>query len=229
MYKIIPFVAALLLLFTGQADAQRTSANTIQIHASGSADIKADIISLQVNINQFHSDSKTAYDRHKEQENFLTNLLIEENIDDENITANPVSISPSQRANAEQGYQTRQQVRIRVDDPARFEEMQILLIENGFTSFSGTFDALDKTETREEALKNAVREARSKAELLAEATGKRIIDVREIQYSGSHTPYPGEMQAYRSMAMDSSGSLLQFEQFVTVTENVSIIFQMDSI
>src|SRR5690625_5540594 len=87
--------------------------------------------------------------------------------------------------------------------------MQILLIENGFTSFSGTFDATDKSAAREEALRNAVQEARSKAELLAEATGKRVVDVREIRYTGSHTPYAGQEQAYRVMAMDSSsGSLL---------------------
>lgn len=230
MYRTILLLLSVLTVFSIDAQAQRSTANTIQIHASGEASIKADIISLQVNINQFHSDSKTAYERHKEQETFLTNLLIEEDIDDKNITAAPVSISPSQRGQNEQGYQTRQQVRIRVDDPTRFEEMQILLIENGFTSFSGSFDAEDKTEAREQALKNAVAEARSKADLLAEATGKRVIDVREIQFSGSHVPYAGEqMQAYRAMSMDSGGSLLQFEQYVRVTESVSIIFQIDSI
>lgn len=229
MYRTILLLISVFTVFSAHAHAQSPTVNTIQIQASGSASIQADIINLQVNINQFHSDSKTAYDRHKEQEAFLTNLLLEENIDDKNITANPVSISPSQRGQNEQGYQTRQQVKIQVDDPARFEEMQILLIENGFTSFSGSFDALDKTEIREQALKNAVTEARSKADLLAEATGKRIIDVREINFSGSHVPYPGEMQAYRAMSMDSSGSLLQFEQFVTLTEHVTIIFQIDSI
>lgn len=229
MYRTILLLISVLTVFSVHANAQNSRANTIQIQASGSASVKADIISLQVNINQFHSDSKTAYERHKEQETFLTNLLLEENIDDKNITANPVSISPSQRGQNEQGYQTRQQVSIRVDDPARFEEMQILLIENGFTSFSGSFVALDRSEAREEALKNAVAEARSKADLLAEATEKRIIDVREINFSGSHTPYAGEMQAYRAISMDSSGSLLQFDRLITVTEHVTITFQIDSI
>ena len=228
MYRSITLFVSVLFAFTLNAHAQSPSVNTIQIQASGSASLKADIINLQVTINQFHSDSQTAYSRHKEQETFLTDLLISENIEDKNITASPVSIHPSQRGNNEQGYQTRQQVHIQVDDPARFEEMQMLLIENGFTSFSGSFDALDKTEAQEQALKNAVSEARAKAELLAEASGKRIIDVKEIRYTGSHTPYP-EVQQYRAMAMDSSSSLLQFEQSVTLTEHVTIFFQMDSI
>lgn len=229
MYRTISLLIIFALTFPVHAAAQDSSANTIQIHASGSASIKADLINLQVNINHFHSDSKTAYDRHREQEAFLTELLVDRDIEDKNITASPVSISPTQRGNNERGYQTRQQVTIKLDDPARYEEMQILLIENGFTSFSGSFDAADKTEAREQALKNAVEEARSKAELLAAATGKRVIDVKEIRYTGSHAPYAGEVQQYRAMAMDSSSSLLQFEQFITITENVMILFHIDSI
>src|SRR5690625_1639560 len=145
------------------------------------------------------------------------------------MNTTPINILTRQRGNTVDGYQTRQQVKIRIYDPTLFEEMQILLIENGFTSFSGTFDATDKSAAREEALRNAVQEARSKAELLAEATGKRVVDVREIRYTGSHAPYAVQEQAYRVLAMDSSsGSLLQFEQFVTVVENVTIYFQMDS-
>lgn len=228
MYKSMLILLLAVFLAVPQAAAQQTHSNTIQIHASGSAEIPADMITLQVNINQFHSESKVAYDRHREQEAYLTNLLLERNIEDKDISASPVSIHPSQRGNNEQGYQTRQQVQIRIEDPARFEEMQILLIENGFTSFSGSFDATEKSAAREEALRNAVQEARSKADLLAEATGKRVIDVREIRYTGSHTPYAGQQQAYRVMAMDSGGSLLQFEQIITVVENVTIYFQIDS-
>lgn len=229
MYKNTLILFLAVLFAVPHALAQQSHPNTIQIHASGSAELPADLITLQVNINQYHSDSKVAYDRHREQEAYLTNLLLERNIEDKDISASPINIHPSQRGNNDQGYQTRQQVKIRIDDPTRFEEMQILLIENGFTSFSGTFDATDKSAAREEALRNAVQEARSKAELLAEATGKRVVDVREIRYTGSHTPYAGQEQAYRVMAMDSSsGSLLQFEQFVTVVENVTIYFQMDS-
>src|SRR5690625_2435246 len=91
--------------------AQQYHPNILPIHVSGSAELPDELITLQVNINQFHSDSNVAYDRHREQEAYLTNLLLERNIEDKDISASRINIHPSQRGNNDEGYQTRQQVK----------------------------------------------------------------------------------------------------------------------
>ena len=156
----------------------------ITVSATGEAYVTADLIQFRVNITQFNKDAREAFSVHKEQEQFLTELLLEEGVADSNITANPISISHIRRYEntAESGYETQQQVLIVLEDVTQFESMQIKLIENGFTNFSGSFSAKNLTDASDEALQKAVQEARRKAELLASAAGKEIIDVVTINY-----------------------------------------------
>lgn len=200
----------------------------ISVDAVGEVQIAADLIHFRVNITQFKKDAREAFEIHKEQEQYLTELLLEEGIADSNITANPISISHISRYNntGESGYETQQQVLISLDDVTQFESMQIKLIENGFTNFSGSFASTQIEEASDEALRKAVHEAREKAEILAEAAGKTITDVLTINYNSAR-PYAARAESVQ-MAFDvSGGSLLQFERTIPVRENVSVQFRIE--
>jgi uncharacterized protein YggE len=201
----------------------------ITVDATGEVFVTADLIRFQVNITQFNKDAREAFQIHKEQEQYLTKLLLEEGVADSNITANPISISHIRRYEntAESGYETQQQVLIVLEDVTQFESMQIKLIENGFTNFSGSFSAKNIAEASDEALHNAVMEARRKAELLAEAAGKEISDVITINYHSSR-PYASRSGNMEMAAYDAvGGSLLQFERTIPVRENISMQFKID--
>lgn len=201
----------------------------ITVDATGEVLIAADLIHFQVNITQFKQDAREAFQLHKEQEKYLTELLLEEGVPDSNITANPISISHVRRYEntAESGYETQQQVLLVLEDVSQFESMQIKLIENGFTNFSGSFSAKNIAEASDKALQNAVEEARRKANLLAEAAGKEIIDVMTINYHSSR-PYASRSGGMEMAAYDAAGgSLLQFERIIPVRENVSMQFRID--
>ena len=206
-----------------------TDDSQITVSATGEAYVTADLIQFRVNITQFNKDAREAFSIHKEQEQFLTELLLEEGVADSNITANPISISHIRRYEntSESGYETQQQVLIVLEDVSQFESMQIKLIENGFTNFSGSFSAKNLSDASDTALQNAVEEARRKAELLAEAAGKEIIDVLTINYHTSR-PYAARNSNMEMAAFDaSSGSLLRFDRTITVSENVSIQFKIN--
>jgi uncharacterized protein YggE len=201
----------------------------ITVDATGEVFVTADLIRFQVNITQFNKDAREAFQIHKEQEQYLTKLLLEEGVADSNITANPISISHIRRYEntAESGYETQQQVLIVLEDVTQFESMQIKLIENGFTNFSGSFSAKNIAEASDEALHNTVMEARRKAELLAEAAGKEISDVITINYHSSR-PYASRSGNMEMAAYDAvGGSLLQFERTIPVRENISMQFKID--
>lgn len=200
----------------------------ITVEATGEVQVPADLIHFQVNITQFRDDAREAFELHKEQEEFLTELLLEEEISDSNITANPISISHVRRHTntGESGYETRQQVLIELDDVTQFESMQIKLIENGFVNFSGSFSSTQLAEASDKALGNAVSQAKRKAEILAEAAGKKITEIIEITYHSGRT-YSARSNRVE-MAYDSDGgSLLQFERIIPVTENVSVQFRIE--
>lgn len=200
----------------------------ITVSATGEAYVTADLIQFRVNITQFNQDARQAFENHKEQESFLTELLLEEGVADSNITANPISISYINRYNntGERGYETQQHIMIVLDDVSQFESMQIKLIENGFTNFSGSFTAKNLADASDEALRSAVEEARRKAELLADAAGKEITDVITINYH-SNRPYAARSSRMEMAAFDAgNGSMLQFERTIPVQENVSVVFRI---
>lgn len=233
MKKTTIYVALItVFLFSTFIDSSAQSVadgSKITVDATGEVLITADLIHFQVNITQFNKDAREAFEIHKEQEQYLTELLLEEGIADSNITANPINISHIRRYEntAESGYETQQQVLIVLEDVSQFESMQIKLIENGFTNFSGSFSAKNIAEASDEALQKAVEEARRKAELLAEAAGKEITDVITINYHSSR-PYASRSENMEMMAYDAGGgSLLQFERMIPVRENVSMQFRIN--
>lgn len=196
------------------------STGTITIDATGEESVPADRIFFQININRYHEDATVAFEEHKKLEQFLTELILDQNIPEEQINTTPVNISP-RRHSSQQGFETRQTVTLRLDDLTRFESMQVTLIENGFDTFSAHFTTSDEEPAREKALKRAVANARHKAEILAESSGKKLGGVDHINYTSS----AGVVRMEAQLSMDrSEGSLLQFQKTITIRENVRVQF-----
>lgn len=227
-FRFIFSISFLLIFFSSSIAQVSDDSSQITVDATGEVQVRADLIQFRVNITQFNRDARQAFQIHKEQEEYLTELLLEEGIADSSITANPISISHIRRYNntGESGYETSQQVMIVMEDVTQFESMQIKLIENGFTNFSGSFTSTQITDASNEALKHAFEQARIKAEILAEAAGKEITDVITINYAS------GRIYAARSESMEmsfdaTSGSLLRFERTIPVRENISVQFRIE--
>lgn len=220
----VVFIAFSLPPFAEAFQTDPSSENSITIQSFAEVHIPADLILFHVNITQYRSEAREAFREHKKQEEFLTSLLIDEGVEEKHITANPISISTTRRHNEGTGYETRQQVRIQLDDVTQFESMQMVLIENGFVNFSGNFSASDFSAAQDEALKKAVTEARRKADLLADAAGLEVLEVMHIEYGSRGDYSPGLRDV--SMAFEAgSGSLLQFEHTIPVRENVRIVYR----
>ncbi len=219
---LLAFLIIFVMVSTGIA--RQSGKATISVQATGEVEIPANLIQFHVNITQFHADPKEAFARHKELESFLTDLILEEDISERHITANPISISQTRRQQEGTGFETRQQVTIRIDDVTQFENMQLTLIENGFTSFSGNFSSTDIAEAQDKALDKAVREAYRKAEILANAAGNTIDRVISIEYGASDvTPRARGLQ----VAFESADrTLLQFERMLPIREKVFVVFQV---
>ncbi|MCC5940460.1 MAG: SIMPL domain-containing protein [Balneolaceae bacterium] len=232
MQKSLLIICLIILVFGAKntiANNHHESGNTITIQASGEVQVTADLILFNVNITQFNAEAREAFLEHKKQEAYLTSLLLEEGIEERYISANPINISSVRRSNNLTGYETRQQVQITLHDISQFESMQIALIENGFGVFTGNFSSSDLKNAQTEALKKAVEEARNKATILADAAGLRITGVQNIEYGIGGGYSPGLRGVSMALEMDSSGSLLQFEHKIPVSETVKIVYKTEPI
>lgn len=208
-----------------QSERVSSDYQTISVNATGEVQAPADIIQLQVAISIYNQSAREAFNRHKQQESFLTDLLIDEGIDDENIRVQPVSINPGRSSSNRDGYETRQQVLVQLTDIEQFQTIQLILIENGFDNFSGSFSSSEMDTAQEDAVKLAVEEAGKKAGLIAGEAGRTLGEVLRIEYGSS---MPAVYRSERlSMDMSSGGSLLQFEQTVPVRETVQIVYRLN--
>ena len=201
-------------------------ANHIEIEATATVHVSADLVKFRVTITQFSKNAKEAFQLHKEQEAFLTELLLEEQITDSNITANPISISNARNPAREEGFETRQTVYIQLDDVNQFESMQLTLIENEFTNFSGSFASTEGAGAADEALKKAMEKVGYKAELIAESIEKEIYSIYKVVTGREGNVSPRRSESL--VAYDiSAGSLLQFERSIPVQQSVIVYYLFD--
>ena len=209
---------------TAQTMAHPPQPATISISMSATELVPADQIIFNITINAEEETPRMAFNKHKEMESLLASLLQKMNIDKKNIQFQPVRINKSYRNNREDKFsQTNQQVSVSFSDFALYEELQITLIENGFDTFNANFSSSEIAEGKEEALISAIESAREKALLIAKTSGVSLGDVKSINY-GDYTvqPYPAARGLMMEMDMAKAPSLMDFDQTVSVTANISI-------
>lgn len=212
-----------LFIFTAAGQAQ----NEISINAAAQVLVPADNIAFQINLNAEGDTPQEAYDLHKEREKVLVRQLKKHDIKDEDLKFEPVSINKryngSYRNKEEKRIQTRQIVIVTLDNFDIYEQIQITLIENNFDEFSGNFTSSESEKGENEALKEALKIARDKAEIIASETGVTISGIKNISHSYSSRPPRPMMEMTASKASD--GNLLEFDQTVSVSANVSVTYE----
>lgn len=224
------FVYIIFILFSAtEAYAKQNqhipSSPSVSIQSTGTITIPAEFIRFTVNISVFNKDLNDAFSQHKQQEAFLAELIKQNSFNDGDLIFNPISISATRNPRMEDGFNTRQVIIFSVTDFDLFESVQKTLIENGFTNLNGRFGANQTEEHKNEALLKAMENARAKASIIALSAQKRLGEVISVNYgSGSMQPV-----AYRDMAFDAqiAGQLSEFEQTITISENVNVTFELN--
>ncbi|MCC5915063.1 MAG: SIMPL domain-containing protein [Balneolaceae bacterium] len=231
---LLPLILLFALIGCGTTAQSSHSATTssssdsdsvLIIDATGQAVAVADMIYFTVNISRYHQSARTAFSEHKDLERKLVEIIEGMGIAEDKIRANPIQINQRQRQN-DRGYETRQVVTLEMDDVALFEEFQIELIEAGFDQFSGSFASTKAEEAKDEALENAVAEARRKATILARKSGKRVGSVIQIEFTSSSGPVLRGAGNFAQMEV-YDGGLLRFERSIPVEETVRVTFSLE--
>lgn len=199
----------------------------ISVSATGQAIVPADIAVLSVNISVTNEDAEHAFNLHKERESFLADLLTNLELDDDQISYQPVSIRPSRQRDGSAQTTTSQTVTMELSDFDQLSAVQVELISNEFDNFSGSLASTMMEEGSEEALKNAIENARRDAEILAESSGKNLGDVQVIDYSSDSVYRPAALgETMRMQTSDYGPSLGDFSQTITVEKRIQIRFEL---
>ncbi|WP_372634695.1 SIMPL domain-containing protein [Fodinibius sp.] len=212
-----------LFLFTGGAI--QAQENIISINSSASVEIPADRIAFHINLNGEAATPREAFDLHKEREEVLLELLKKHQIEEDDINIEPIAISRTNvhREDQEPRIRTRQNVTLTLSDFDRYEEIQIALIESGYDEFNGNFVSSEAESGKDEALKEALKTAREKGELIAKESTLKLDGIQSIDFSYNQSP-PRPLMEMAAFQQDRSKSSLisEYGQSVSVSASVSV-------
>ncbi|MEX0856892.1 MAG: SIMPL domain-containing protein [Balneolaceae bacterium] len=229
--KIQRITLAVSFLFFGvscNTIAQHAQERQITINMSASEMLPADQIIFNIDINAEAETPQKAFDMHKQRESVLANLLKEFEIHEDDINHEPIRINKRYRngnGNESQTTVTNQSVSVTFSDFEIYEKIQVALIENNFDSFNGQFSSTKLSEGKDKALIKAIEAAKEKAILIAENSGIELGSISNINYSDHEIGF--QRKAMSAYEMDSSASMMDFLQTVSVTANINISFGIE--
>lgn len=235
MRHFLPLILSVVFitLFSTEIKAQNNhdtihrTPNQITISSSGEAMVPADFAVLSINISETHEQPQKAFELHKERESFLANLLSELDLPDDKINYQPISIRPNRQRDGNVQTSTSQSVQFELDDFEQLSEIQLELISNGFDNFSGNLASTKMEEAASIALEQAIKNARSDAEVLAREAGKILGSVQSIHHSADGVHRPAVVaEGMQVRSMDSGPSLGDFSQSITVQKRIEIRFEL---
>ena len=230
MKKLIALIlSAALLLGISSALAE----TEITVSGTGNIRISADTAVISLGVNARDRDVLKAQQKVNEAIASIRKALIEQGVKEENITTDFMNIYAiyDYRNDQEElsAYNANSSLAVKVTDMDIVGKLIDAAFAAGANTLNGiSFSAANPEEAENEALREAVTEARKKAEILAEASGLKITGIESISEGGvfSHENTIGNVQAKGMDMMETeedAGTVVSAAKLI-VSATVSITF-----
>jgi uncharacterized protein YggE len=210
------------------ADADRS---TISVGATGEVTAEPDRAILHVGVEANADDPETARERVAENVSTLRDALADVGLDSEQVTTQHYTIREDRESRRddtrETTYRAIHQFEINVENVDEVGTVIETAVNNGATNVGRvqfTLSEESRADLREQALSNAMSNARDDAQLLAENANLTVVDVKSAS-TGS-----GNVQPYRAEAdMAASGASTDIESGpVSVSAQVQVTYNATS-
>ena len=223
-----------------------TATNTITVTGMGDATAIPDIGSFSVTIDEKDKDMTIARDTSTKKSNAIVAYLKQQGIDDKDIKTtdysftptfewqqpvcpNSASVCPSGKQ-VLTGYEVTETIAIKVRDTSKAGDILAGVNKLGANSVSGlSFVVDDDSAVQAQARDKAIADAKTKAEVLANQLGVRLVRVVGFD-EGGNNPRP-IYYAKQSLAMDAGGAAVAPAPSLPTgenkyTSNVSITYEI---
>ena len=226
MSKLIHLCLFLAATTTFAAD---TLPRTITVSGKGTAGSPPDMATIQTGVTTKAPTAKEALAANNTAMKKVLDILKSRNIDHKDIQTSGFNVYPEYRrqprggrTNEIEGYRVSNNVRVKVRNLARLGEVLDAVVQAGSNQISGvSFSIAKPREIMNKARRNAIDDARGRAELYAQATNTRVGRVISISEQSIQPPRP-MFQARMAMAEMAADSvpIATGEQEVTASVNV---------
>jgi uncharacterized protein YggE len=209
-------VAALAMVSAPAMAADNNSAcghmaemSRLSVSGDGLARIAPDMATIQLGVTSQADSANAAMDQNSTQQAAVIKALTDTGIEQAQIQTSGLNLNPlmkydEDRAPSVTGYQASNIVTVRVADLTRLGEVLDAIVSAGANEINGiTFAREDGSDAQDDARRQAVADARRKAEVLAEAAGLTLGPVLAIRDSQSSGGAPRPMMRMEAAMADS--------------------------
>ncbi len=220
-------LAAMLMGSNCPADTQQP---TIVVSGQGKATAPPDMATIQTGVVTQAATAQQALQANNQAMEQLLSVLKQNQIADKDVQTSQIDLSPQYKTDERGrdpqivGYRASNQVRVRVRNLPRLGQVLDALVDAGSNQLNGiSFGIDDPTGVLNQARNRAIADARSRAELYAQAAGVRVGKVISIseQSAPGPTPYPA-----RAMMAEAAVPVAAGEQELSAT--VQMVFELQA-
>lgn len=231
MKKLFVLFIALVMLLTAAA-AQAES--KISVSGTGEIRVSADTAVISLGVSARDKDVLKAQQKVNESIAAIRSALTEQNISEENINTEFINIYVTYDYRNDQeeveAYNASSTLAIKVTEMDKVGALIDAAFSAGANTLNGiSFSASDTSEAKAEALREAVADAKNKADILAEASGLKITGIESLSEDGVFSFENNIGNVYAKMAVAETadaGTVVQAAKLI-VSASVSITYSAE--
>ena len=231
MKKLFVLFIALVMLLTAAA-AQAES--KIAVSETGEIRVSADTAVISLGVNARDKDVLKAQQKVNESIAAIRAALTEQGISGENINTEFINIYVTYDYRDDQeeveAYNASSTLAIKVTEMDKVGALIDAAFSAGANTLNGiSFSASDTSEAKAEALREAVADAKNKADVLAEASGLKITGIESLSEDGVFSYENNVGNVYAKMAVAETadaGTVVQAAKLI-VSASVSITYSAE--
>jgi len=231
MRRVLSVILTLLVVLSVPVFAFADS--EITVTGTGEVLIPADTAVVSLGVSATDREVLKAQRRANETIAAIREALIKAGVKEEDINTDYINIYASydysEGTEQLKGYNANSTLAIRVTDIEAVGEVIDIAFEAGANTLNGiNFSASDTTEAEAKAMKKAVENAKDKAEVLAEASGLKILGIDEIIESGTYSYDRGMMNGFaKATAEDAAAGTVVQAAKLAVNSSITVKFKAD--
>ncbi|MGF1632958.1 MAG: SIMPL domain-containing protein [Phycisphaerae bacterium] len=233
MIRFLPLICCLLAV---PAFAQvQQGLRTVSVTGEGQVKVEPDEIVVTLGVQTFATDLKEATDQLEDRSADLLKAIMRLDVPEKDVQTTSVRVYPRYRQPASREVGQQQQIegfsasrlyRVTLRDPEKFQALLRASFESGANTLQGfSFETSRRDELMTQARKEAVADAKARAELLAGELGMQVGLPRSIQETGVGYNPPTPMMQSARVEADAGGRTTALGE-ITVTAGVEVTFDL---
>lgn len=207
--------------------------NVINTQGNSEVNVNPDEAEVVVGISILKDSAADAQNEANTVTNSIINSLKAEGISEENIQTEQLSLYEeydwSKETRETLGWRATQTLRVKTTDLSNVGTIVDIAVENGANQISSIDFGLSSEKEQEyktEALADATKNAKEKAETIASSLGAKLGNIKSVSESGFYyTPYRYAMEEVAGAKAVSEAAAVMPGQ-VTVTASISIVYKI---